>query len=166
MTGIDVRETQEGFNLLGAYPDIDRGIFGYTIDPQNPYRCFFFERWTGTMTGSIKIGSLVTLPPTQKRIETPIHVTSVVWNPEGKVVYEGISPPTDRFEGSTKGLGAVYGLLFGAGLAPPAQVGDLSLMLQQRLVTDVLGVGRAWSKDEDLPSWWKSQAKGADPTDL
>ena len=48
MTGIDVRETHEGFNLLGAYPDIDRGIFGYTIDPQNPYRCFFFKRWRAT----------------------------------------------------------------------------------------------------------------------
>ena len=120
------------------------------------------------MTGSIKIGSLVTLPPTQKRIETPIHVTSVVWNPEGKVVYEGISPPTDRFEGNTKGAGAVFGLLSGAGLAPPAQVGDLSLMLQQRLNTDVLGgaLGKVWSKEEDVPAWWKSQAKGADPNDL
>ena len=168
MTGIDVRETWDGFDLLGAYPDLDRGIFGYTIDPQNPYRCFFFERWTGTMTGEIKIGSLLTLPPTQKRIETPIHVTSVVWNPEGKVVYEGISPPTDRFEGNTKGAGAVFGLLSGAGLAPPAQVGDLSLMLQQRLNTDVLGgaLGKVWSKEEDVPAWWKSQAKGADPTDL
>ena len=118
------------------------------------------------MTGSIKIGSLVTLPPTQKRIELPIHITSVVWNPEGKIAYESISPPTDRFEGNTKGAGAVFGLLFGAGLAPPAQVGDLSLMLQQRLGTDVLGFGRAWSKEEDVPAWWKSQAKGADPTDL
>ena len=65
------------------------------------------------MTGSIKIGSLITLPPTQKRIETPIHVTSVVWNPEGKIAYESLSPPTDpcrplhRFKGNTKGLGAV-----------------------------------------------------------
>ena len=121
------------------------------------------------MTGEIKLGSLVTLPPTQKRIETPIHVTSVVWNPEGKIAYESISPPTDRFGGNTKGLGAVYGLLFGAGLAPPAQVGDLSLMLQQRLFTGsygLLGVGKSWSKEEDLPSWWKSHAKGSDPNDL
>ena len=120
------------------------------------------------MTGSIKLGSLVTLPPTQKRIELPIHVTSVVWNPEGKVVYEGISPPTDRFEGNTKGAGAVFGLLFGAGLENPTQVGDRALMLQQRLNTDVLGgaLGKVWSKEEDVPAWWKSQAKGADPTDL
>ena len=120
------------------------------------------------MSDSIKLGSLVTLPPTQKRIELPIHVTSVVWNHEGKIAYESLSPPTDRFEGNTKGLGAVYGLLFGAGLAPPAQVGDRLVMLQQRLATDVFGgaLGKAWSKEEDVPAWWKSQAKGADPTDL
>jgi hypothetical protein len=63
----DVAETQKSFNLLGAYPDIDRGIFGLTQDPQNPYRVFFFERWTGTNTGSIKIGSFLTLPATGKR---------------------------------------------------------------------------------------------------
>ena len=168
ITGHDVAATQEGFNLLGAYPDIDRGIFGYTIDPQNPYRCMFFERWTGTMTGSIKIGSLVTLPPTQKRIETPIHVSSVVWNPEGKVVYESISPPTDRFEGNTKGAGAVFGLLFGAGLQLPSQIGDGALMLQQRLATDVLqgAFGKTWSSEEEVPAWWKSKSKGADPNDL
>ena len=137
ITGTDVAETQKGFNLLGAYPDIDRGVYGYTADPQNPFRVFWFERWTGTMTGPIKIGSLITLPPTQQKVETPIHVTSVVFNPEGEVpchlaarspflaraiarplrrqvVYETISPPLDRFEGNTKGAGAVFGLLYGA----------------------------------------------------
>ena len=134
----EVAATQKGFNLLGAYPDIDRGIFGLTIDPKNPYRCFFFERWTGTNTGSIKIGSLLTLPPTGKSVETPIHISSIVWNPEGKIVYESISPPVDRFEGNTKGSGAVFGLLAGAGLQLPAAVGDGALMLQQRLNTDLL----------------------------
>lgn len=168
ITGRDVAETQEGFNLLGAYPDIDRGIFGYTIDPQNPFRCLFFERWTGTMTGSIKIGSLLTLPPTGKRIETPIHMSSVIWNPEGKVVYECISPPLDRFEGNTKGSGAVFGLLAGAGLQLPAGVGDPVLMLQQRFNTDLLSgiFGKTWSREEDIPKWWKSKAKGADPNDM
>ena len=41
-------------------------------------------------------------------------------------------------------------------------------MLQQRLATDVFGgaLGKAWSKEENVPAWWKSQAKGADPTDI
>ena len=168
ITGRDVAETQKSFNLLGAYPDIDRGIFGYHIDPENPYRCFFMERWTGTNTGEIKIGSLVTLPPTGKRVETPIHVSSVVWTPEGKICYESISPPVDRFEGNTQGAGAVFGLLAGAGLQLPANVGDAALMLQQRLNTDLLrGIfGKTWSSDAEVPSWWKSKARGADPNDI
>lgn len=168
ITGREVAETQKGFNLLGAYPDIDRGIFGLTRDPQNPYRCFFFERWTGTMTGEIKIGSLISLPPTKKRVETPIHITSVTFNPEGKVVYESISPPVDRFEGNTKGSGAVFGLLAGAGLQLPAGVGDAALMFQQRLNTDILSgiFGKTWSSEADVPKWWKSKAKGADPNDI
>ena len=153
-------------NLLAA-ADIDRGIFGHTIDPQNPFRCLFFERWTGTCTGSINIGP-VALPPTGNRIETPIHVSSVTWNPEGKVVYECISPPVDRFEGNTKGSGAVFGLLSGAGLALPADIGSPFLMFGQRFNTDLLGglLGKTWSSEDKVAAWWKSKAKGADPTDI
>jgi len=168
ITGKDVRETQKGFNLLGAFPDIDRGIFGYQIDPQNPFRCLFFERWTGTMTGDVKIGNLVNLPATQKRVELPVHVSSIVWNPDGKIAYETVSPPIDRFEGNVKGAGAVFGLLAGAGLSLPASVGDPVLMAQQRLNTDILkGIfGKTWSSESEIPSWWKSKAKGADPNDI
>ena len=52
ITAQDVQETQEGFDIVGAYPDLERGIFGMSIDPNKPYRCFFFERWTGTHSGT------------------------------------------------------------------------------------------------------------------
>ena len=101
-------------------------------------------------------------------VETPIHITSIVWNPQGKILYECISPPVDRFEGNTKGAGAVFGLLAGAGLQLPASMGDSALMLQQRLNTDVLrGVfGKTWSTDAEIPAWWKSKAREADPNDM
>ena len=86
--------------------DLDRGIFGMAVDPNNPYRVLFFERWTATNTGPLKVGPL-TIPATGKRVETPVHVTSLVWNPDGKIIYQAISPPVDRFEGSTKGTGAI-----------------------------------------------------------
>ena len=53
ITSKDIRETQKGFNILDAYPDIQIEKFGYTIDPENPYRCYWFERWKGTFTKQI-----------------------------------------------------------------------------------------------------------------
>ena len=164
ITAQDVADTQSGFNLVEAYPDLDRGIFGLAVDPNNPYRVLFFERWTATNTGPLKVGPL-TIPATGKRIETPIHVTSLVWNPEGKIVYQAISPPVDRFEGSTKGAGAIFGLLAGAGVdqGTPA-VGSPWLMLQQRLANGRLG--KLWSDEDRIPAWWRSAARGADPNDI
>jgi hypothetical protein len=54
----EVRETQQNFNIQDAFPDLDRGIFGYTVDPQNPFRVLVFERWTATFTGEARIGPL------------------------------------------------------------------------------------------------------------
>jgi hypothetical protein len=157
---------RQGFNIPGAYPDLDRGIFGFTLDPDNPYRCFFFERWTATNTGEIKLGPL-TLPPTGRKVEIPLHVTSITWNPEGKIIYTSISPPVDRFEGNTKGAGATIGLLVGAGVnSGPPSVGLPTLMLQQKVV-QLLGIfGKQWSDEADVPQWWKSKARGADPNDM
>mmetsp|Transcript_76717 Transcript_76717/g.197604 ORF Transcript_76717/g.197604 Transcript_76717/m.197604 type:complete len:263 (+) Transcript_76717:69-857(+) len=166
ITHQDVADTQTRFNVQDAYPDLDRGVFGFTVDPENPYRCFFFERWTGTHTGEIRIGGSV-IEPTGNRVETPLHMTSVTFNPEGKIAYQSISPPVDRFEGNTKGAGAVFGLLVGAGVpAGSPSVGEPLLILQQKFAQAAGFLGKQWSEEEDIPSWWKSSARGADPNDM
>ena len=64
ITNKDVRETQEGFNIQDAYPDLDRGVFGLTVDPKNPFRCFFFGAFTRTVRAYAKqIAALPTLTP-------------------------------------------------------------------------------------------------------
>lgn len=167
ITSKDTMDTQKGFNIQNAYPDLDRGLFGYTIDPQNPFRCFFFERWTGTHTGEVDIG-FAKIPATGNRVETPLHITSIWWNPEGKIIYQSISPPLDRFEGNTKGAGAVFGLLTGTGTESPfpPSVGHPFLILQQKFVQSLGIVGKQWSDEEDIPDWWKSKARGADANDM
>jgi hypothetical protein len=40
------------------------------------------------------------------------------------------------------------------------------LRLQQRFIHIIGGFGRNWSVEEDIPSWWKSKARGADPNDI
>ena len=166
ITGEEVKRTQKGFNIVSAYPDLETRPFGFTIDPDNPFRCYYMERWEGTNTGALQIGSL-NLPPTNNEVQLPTHVMSVNWTPEGKIIYVCLSSPLDRFEGTTKGAGAVFGLLTAGGLENGnVSVGNTVFRLQQRLAHLIGGLGRNWSEDEEIPAWWKSKARGADPNDM
>lgn len=150
--------------VFAAYPDLEVDNFGFCVDPRNPWRCLWFQRWMGTNTGDLKLGPL-TMPPTEKIVETPLAAQSAVWNPAGKLVYLSISDPLDRFEGNTRSA-AIIGLLEGAGAGGAGgPVGDLGLRFAQRLNQWSGFAGKTWSDDQDIPSWWKSKALGADPTD-
>lgn len=85
----DLKVTQKFFKLLEAYPDIETNPFGFCVDPENPYRCFWFEKWTGTHTGTVQ-GDLFNLPATGNKVETPIVTLYVVWNSEGTLAYEDV----------------------------------------------------------------------------
>mmetsp|Transcript_1393 Transcript_1393/g.1866 ORF Transcript_1393/g.1866 Transcript_1393/m.1866 type:complete len:261 (+) Transcript_1393:166-948(+) len=166
LTADDVRKTQQGFRVQDAFPNLQTRPFGFTVDPDNPYRCYYFERWEGTNTASVKIGG-TEIPPTNADAKLPTHIMSLNWTPEGKIKYACLSSPLDRFEGTTKGAGAVLGLLVAVGVDPGnASVGDLFLRLQQRFLNSIEGFGRNWSVEADIPDWWKSKARGADPNDM
>jgi hypothetical protein len=167
ITGAEVKRTQQGFSIQDAFPDLETRPFGFTIDPDNPYRCYYMERWEGTNTGSVQIGP-ITLPPTDEQVQLPTHTMSINWTPQGKVIYTCLSSPLDRWEGTTQGAGAVFGLLKGAGLESSGSVspGDLALRIQQRFFHALGGFGRNWSVEEEIPAWWKSKARGADPNDI
>lgn len=163
----DVKNAEQGFRIQDAYPNLETRPFGFTIDPDNPYRCYYFERWEGTNSDSLSLGKLGDLPPTNNDVKLPTHIMSLNWTPEGKIIYICLSSPLDRFEGTTKGIGAVFGLLSGAGLNPGhASVGDMFLRIQQRMLNLTGVVGRSWSTDDNIPNWWKSKARGADPNDM
>jgi len=165
ITAKDVQETQQRFNVMDAYPDLIMEKFGYTVDPENPYRCYWFERWKGTNQEAIQVGP-ITLPPTDKVAVIPTHVMSANWTPGGKIVYLCLSGPLDRFEGNTMGQGAVFGLLKTGGLPlPVSSVGNPSLCFNQKYVAPLISQ-KAFSDDADIPGWWKSTAKGADANDI
>mmetsp|Transcript_21396 Transcript_21396/g.32722 ORF Transcript_21396/g.32722 Transcript_21396/m.32722 type:complete len:255 (+) Transcript_21396:540-1304(+) len=164
ITRKDTMETQKGLGVRAAFPDAVIETFGYTVDPENPYRCFYFQRWRATHTEDMDVFGDV-FPATNKVCETPVSVFSVVWTPEGKIIYEQVGAVVDRFEGNTQGKAAVFGLLHTAGLKLNAQPGNASFSIIQRLGHFFGGRGRSWSKEEDIPSWWKSESKGADSTD-
>merc|ERR1712232_263534 len=147
----DLAETQKGLGVRAAFPDLKIESVGFTVDPENPYRCFYFQRWRATHSGDLEnFGTIY--PATGTEMETPVSCFSVVWNPEGKIVYEQVGAVVDRFEGNTKGKAAVFGLLHTAGLKIPAKPGDLGFALVQRLGHLAGGLGRSWSREEDIPN--------------
>jgi len=159
----DLRETQGDFDLLTAFPDLIVTTFGHTIDPENPFRCFYFQKWRGTHTGTLMAGGQA-FEATGNYCETPVSMFTAVWTPEEKIIYEQVGSPIDRFEGTTKGKAAVFGLLHTAGLELPAAPGSLPLRFAQR-IGHILGTGRSFSREEDIPAWWTSASRGADATD-
>jgi len=98
-------------------------------------------------------------------METPVSVFSVVYNPEGKIVYEQVGAVVDRLEGNTQGKAAVFGLLHTAGLKLSASPGDQTFAFIQRLGHFVGNLGRSWSREEEIPEWWISKSRGADATE-
>eukprot|EP00978_Attheya_sp_CCMP212_P003954 scaffold8419_cov62-Attheya_sp.AAC.17 len=162
LTRKDLTDTQAGFDLLTAF-DTNIDTFGYTIDPENPYRCFYFQRWRAVHNGPLQLGGR-TIDATQNEMEAPVSTFSVVWTPEQKIIYEQVGSVVDRFEGNTAGKAAVFGLLHTAGVSLPGGPGSHTFRFLQRL-GHVFKNGRSFSEEEDIPSWWTSKSRGADPTD-
>jgi len=160
----DLKGSQTGLGLREAFPDITRSSFGYTVDPENPYRCFYFQRWRATHTGDMDAYGDI-YPATGAEMETPVSVFSVVWTPEGKIIYEQVGAVVDRLEGNTQGKAAVFGLLHTAGLKLDANPGDAVFATIQRIGHALGGRGRSWSREDDIPEWWVSKSRGADGTE-
>jgi hypothetical protein len=95
LTRKDLQEAQAGFQSDKAFPDLTIETFGYTIDPENPYRCLYFQRWRATHTGTLVAGNQE-YPATGRSMETPLTVFSVVWSPDQNIIYEQAGAVVDR----------------------------------------------------------------------
>mmetsp|Transcript_3871 Transcript_3871/g.8136 ORF Transcript_3871/g.8136 Transcript_3871/m.8136 type:complete len:268 (-) Transcript_3871:95-898(-) len=163
----DLIQTNNAFAIDKSFPDLDRQTFGYAIDPENPFRVLFFERWKATHTGECSIGGTpITAPATGNSSISPVMPFSITFNPEGKIVYETLTTAVDRFEGNTMGKVAVFGLLETAGISLDNNVGDPVLVFQQKLNRFLNGIAQTYSKAEDVPRWWKSKAVAAEKNDM
>jgi len=160
----DLAKSQNGLGIKAAFPDIHLDTFGYTIDPENPYRCFYFQRWRGTNSGDLNSYGTI-YPATNAEMEAPVSVFSVVFNPDQKIVYEQVGAVVDRLEGNTQGKAAVFGMLHTAGLKISATPGDKVFAFIQRLGHLAGNMGRSWSREDEIPKWWVSKSRGADDTE-
>ena len=164
ITRADLAASQNGLGLRAAFPHLRITSFGHTIDPENPYRCFFFQRWRAVHEQDLDAYGDV-YPATGTEAEMPVSVFSLSWNPAGEIAYEQVGAVVDRLEGNTAGKAAVFGLLHTAGLKIPASPGDKVFQILQRLGHFAGNMGRSWSREKDIPRWWVSPSRGADNTE-
>ena len=87
----DLAGSQKGLGLRAAFPNVHIDTFGYTVDPENPYRVFYFQRWRAVHEYDLDAYGDV-FPATGTEAEMPVSVFSVVWTPEGKIIYEQVNP--------------------------------------------------------------------------
>lgn len=162
LTRTDLADTSKGLGITSAFPDLKIVAFGLTPDPENPYRCFYFQRWRGSHSVDMEMFGDI-YPASGDEMESPVSCFSLVFNPEGKIVYESVGGVVDRHEGNTQGQAAVFGMLHTAGVKLPKNLSVLAFF--QKLGHVQGNTGRAWSKKALIPKWWKSKSRGAEGTD-
>lgn len=130
--------TVKGFDLAGAFPDMNSHAYDWRVDPFEPNRVWFTIRNAATHTGTLNFGK-VAYPATGKQVFSPPECCSYVFNEEGKVVSFTGGVVMDRRVGNTGGWGAAFGLLHAIGALPyrPGSLRFALILRTQRAIADV-----------------------------
>lgn len=104
------------FNLSEGFPDHTSGIHSLRVDPFDPRCVWFTTRFEGENTGKLAGGSI---EPTGKWVNSGSETASMTFDNEGKVVKLTVGYVMDKEVGNTGGLGAVFGIVYAIGRAPP-----------------------------------------------
>lgn len=168
----DYAEVLDYFRVYEAIADLSPNCFGFTVDPTDPYRVWFFVRATGTYQAPLggllgKIATAVT-PPDNRKYQGSTEAWSLTLNERLQVRCITAGYVVDRFDdkATTEGNGLTFGVLSTLGLSLPTAPGDPRLRLVQWLTG--LGEGTGWfpkssSDPAEVPRWWTSKKRGADP---
>lgn len=108
-------EKRSSFDLSVGFPDLNPQYYDFRQDPLEPERVWFTARGTATNLGCLPGQA----EPSGKRIVSPPQTCSLTFNHQGQVQKYTIGYVMDRDVGNTGGLGGIYGLLYGAGVALP-----------------------------------------------
>jgi len=150
-----------------AFPDMETNTFGFTADdPIEPNRVWYFVRPRGTFSGPFEHPIVGIIQPTGKKMIAPPEVRSLIWTDDKKVIYNSIGYCADRFTGdNTNGQGGVFALYQIVGQPIDASIGSMAVGFFQKLSMLLPDgtVPRSYSKEEDIPSWWKDPRRGCEP---
>ena len=157
--------TMSSLNVYTGYPDLTSNAFGHTVDPADPLKCIFWTRATGTFSQPwnpfgkrAEALPFAMLQPNNRRAQLPTECYSITFTPEGKAKLLTAGYVVNRFEGNTRGLGAVLALFENAGLP---QMADVALNDNARSAVNWLSnnvdeaIAKTRSNPEDLPTWYR-----------
>ena len=161
---VDYLKTMDTFKVFRAFPDISPNAFGFSADPVDEGRVWFFCRNTGTNDGPWGLGYGLEAPPSGDTVSGVPEAFSVTFDADRKVRLLTVGYVADRFypNGNTDGVGAAFGLLKVAGIPLP---GGLAYRAAVALANRLPGAGaKSCSKREDVPQWWldRSEERGMD----
>ena len=108
----------EFLNALGTFKledsfEIQQNLFGFTVDPMQPNRVWFFDRQTAK-----HVNTFNGVEATGKQLEMPPQLYHVDFKEDGKVKEFGFYT-VDRRQGNTGGLGGAFGYFYGIGKPLP-----------------------------------------------
>jgi len=109
---------QEYLDALGSFKltdsfDIEQNFFGFTVDPLQTNRVWFFSRQVAK-----HIAPFMGAAPTDKELRLPPQLLHMDFNDEGLVKEFGFYT-VDRRQGNTGGLGGAFGYFYGVGKPLP-----------------------------------------------
>jgi len=154
----DYVQTMRKLKPYSAFPDMKPNAFGFTVDPQDPLRVWFFVRNTGTNTKPWVINGVVplTLPATGNELKGTVESYSMLFSPTGKLRYLTVGYSANKYEGNAGGVGAAFALFNVMGY------GALAKLASQPFVRDFGNwyatidpqVPKSRSEEKDLPAWY------------
>ena len=164
----DYQEVLEYFSIYKAFPDINPNCFGFSIDPDEPLRVWYQLRASGTYTKPLggPIGTII--KPDGQRYQGSTETWSLTFDENLKARLLTAGYVSDRFEenSTTDGVGLSFGILKTLGLSIPSGTGNPILQFIQATNDPLVSLGispKAMSSEEDVPKWWKSKKRGAQP---
>jgi len=134
------------FKVDDAFPNSQQNFFGFTVDPLETNRVWFFSRAEMVHTGALKFGSVV-YPPTNKTVIHTPQVFSVTFDDEGRVSKFTGGYSVDRTIGNAGGLGGLFGIIHAIGGSLPFPEGKpWKPSLQWEAFKRIPEIGKEWTK--------------------
>lgn len=136
-----------GFKMNEAFPNRASNYFGFTVDPLEPNRVWFFARSTMTHTGTLKFGSQHFAPTGKEIVNTP-QVLSMSFDNEGRCYKFTGGYSIDRTVGNCGGLGGVFGIIhaLGGSLPFPESKPWIPSLEWEALGKHIPEIGKEWKK--------------------